>query len=151
MSSSNSVFSSQYFLYFVCSLGGSFGSLLRHFLSISIFPSAFALLTANLFGSFLIGIFSHRISVNFHRSSDGLFSSISLKSFFQVGFLGGLTSFSGLAFDSAVRFQTDGAALAASNLIAETFVGLSLFFIGIRISQFFLDYSNSKEKKEISQ
>jgi CrcB protein len=108
--------------------GGGLGSACRYLLTLgatrffgNIFP--WGTLLVNLIGCFLIGL-------GFSLAGRDIISP-QVKLLFMTGFLGGLTTFSTYALESA-NFWTDGATLAAlTNIAVNNFGGLILVLTGL--------------------
>jgi CrcB protein len=108
--------------------GGGLGSACRYLFSIGasrVFGNVFpwGTLLVNLSGCFLIGL-------GFSLAGRNIFSP-QIRLLFMTGFLGGLTTFSTYALESA-NFWTGGAALAAlTNIALNNLGGLLLVCLGL--------------------
>ncbi|MCP5464315.1 MAG: fluoride efflux transporter CrcB [Deltaproteobacteria bacterium] len=117
---------------FLVGLGGACGSILRYL--VSFFCTRLGILSGlplgtilvNALGSFLIGLFS------------GIFiakqSPNTVILFVLTGVLGGFTTFSTFSLESVQLLKTQGLSLAAINVFGQVALGLSLAYLGLRIS-----------------
>jgi fluoride exporter len=110
-------------------VGGGLGSSCRYgasLLAVRFFGSAFAwgTLAVNLMGCLLIGLlFSLAERTNLLGPLPRLF--------FITGFLGGLTTFSSYALETAAFIDRGTSILALSNLVSNNMLGLALVFAGM--------------------
>lgn len=111
-------------------IGGGLGSCCRYFLSMLLanMQWPFATLTANVLGSFLIGLLAP------------YFISRSLPPEYRLlvitGFLGGFTTFSSLAYESLDLYFNNTLVLAALNIFTNLTAGLIAAGLGIWLSAY---------------
>ena len=121
---------SQWQMLFFVFIGGGLGSCCRYLLSVLLADMQwpFATLTANILGSFLIGLLAP------------YFLSRSLppeyRLFVITGFLGGFTTFSSLAYESLDLYFNNTLVLATLNLLTNLAVGLTAAALGIFLSAY---------------
>ena len=109
--------------------GGFLGAILRYYLSMTIsenypFNIPVATLSANIIGSFLIGIFA-AIFMTYVPSNE-------LRGFLIVGFLGALTTFSTFALQSFYLFETSFS-FAIINILLNTIGTIISVAIGYKL------------------
>ena len=112
-------------------LGGAIGACLRFAISLAIgttqLHSALAVGTANIIGSFLLGlIVGHLESGKAHPL---------LRPFLTVGVFGSFTTFSALALDNRGIAVEAGEVLAAAHLAGSIVLGLAAFALGDSIAE----------------
>jgi CrcB protein len=110
-------------------LGGGIGALSRYGISLlaaSLFGARFpwGTLIVNLAGCFLIGV-AYSLS---ERGSAWM--SPAVRVFFVTGYLGGLTTFSTYAMETAGAIEADDRAGALLNMAANNLLGLGLVVLG---------------------
>jgi fluoride exporter len=116
-------------------IGGAAGSVARHlvgFLSLRLFGPAFPFgtLIVNLVGAFVMGVFVELLARRFGASTD-------LRLLVATGILGGFTTFSSFALDTAVLWER-GEAVSAFLYVAVTLVlGLAALFLGLGLARNF--------------
>lgn len=113
-------------------IGGGLGSATRYgatLLATRLFGSTFpwGTLGVNLAGCFLIGVL-------FGLSDRGALSP-KARLVLMTGFLGGLTTFSTYALETAGFRRSDQLTGAVSNLLANNGAGLALVLVGMRLAQ----------------
>ena len=123
-------------IFFECllvGLGGTFGALCRF--GIAELTSAFAktsfplgTLIANVGGCFLIGIFIG--SGQDERSRQ-------LKTFFGIGFLGALTTFSTFAAETVSSTSEGNSGIAIANVLANLSLGFGAVLLGMMVGRRF--------------
>ncbi len=131
-------------LFLFCSFGGAFGSLVRYFF-VEVFSSSetsgstisYSSLTSNLIGSFLIGYLSQQLV--YRPPFKPPLSSALLKAACQSGFLGGLTTFSGMAYDTSALLLSDDSSystylFAFLSLFLHSVFGVAFFLLGSFLS-----------------
>jgi fluoride exporter len=110
-------------------MGGGIGSSCRYIISLTavkLFGPRFAwgTLAVNLSGCFLIG-------VSFALADRTRLMGPSMRLFFITGFLGGLTTFSTYAYETAGAVKSGTFWVAAANFFANNILGLALVFAGM--------------------
>ncbi|MFO1463154.1 MAG: fluoride efflux transporter CrcB [bacterium] len=121
--------------YLYLSLGGIlgaisryvFGGLVQRWMGLG-FP--FGTFAVNLSGCFLIGLGAT-------LAGDRLHSSVALRNFFFVGFLGAYTTFSTYMFESFKLLQEGKAALGLANLLGSVAAGFLALWIGVLVARWF--------------
>ena len=110
---------------FMVGVGGFCGSILRHLFSVWLPNSpgyiSKATLTANLVGCLIIGTFTR-----WSESAEGF--SPAVANMVSVGFVGGLTTFSALAYDSVVLAQSNRFEIAALNVLLNLGLGVGIIW-----------------------
>lgn len=107
--------------FLVVGLGACLGGMLRYlFLSLFTTEFPFSTLLSNVLAGFLMGF-----AIGIARSSGGI--SQNMRLFITTGFLGGLSTFSGLSLDTVVMFEQQKYVLGSFNILVN--VSLSLFFL----------------------
>ncbi|MBL8021778.1 MAG: CrcB family protein [Leptospirales bacterium] len=113
-------------------LGGGLGSVLRFGLgrwTTGMYPGfPLGTMLANTLGAFLIGLLT---LVFIDRNLLGS----PYREMILVGFLGGLTTFSSLCYESFVLFQTERWAMLLVYLIGNVLIGFALFLLGRILGQ----------------
>ena len=109
--------------------GGALGSLARHgvnmlFTHVFVRPVPYATATVNLLGSAIIGVLAGLVA------TDRIAMTPTLRIFVFVGLLGGFTTFSSFMLDTLTVFHTGDRALAWSNVLGQTAVGLAAVYAG---------------------
>jgi CrcB protein len=104
-------------------LGGAIGSLARYgvnaaFAHLFVRPVPFATTVVNLTGSAAIGVLAGLIA------SGRLTMTPTMRAFVFVGLLGGFTTFSSFMLDTLTLMQSGERALAVSNVIGQTAIGI---------------------------
>ena len=114
----------------VIALGGAIGACLRfgvsHAIDAAGLHGAMAAGSANLLGSFLLGLTIGRLD------ADGAHPL--LRPFFTVGLFGSFTTFSALALDSRILASTGGQTFGLAFLAASIALGLGAFMLGNTLS-----------------
>lgn len=116
-------------------VGGAFGSVCRHLVGVGAlrllgpgFP--FGTLIVNLFGAFLMGVLVEVLARRFDASSE-------LRLLLATGVLGGFTTYSSFALDTAVLWER-GEAFTAFVYVALTLVaGIGALFAGLALARHF--------------
>ena len=107
-------------------LGAGMGACLRWWLGIALnplFPTLpMGTLAANLLGGFLVGV-----AAAYFSFKSGLPPELRLLAI--TGFLGGLTTFSGLGMDTLLLAQEGRPALAVLNIATQLAVGIGVLFV----------------------
>jgi CrcB protein len=109
--------------------GGAIGSMARHWVNLELahrFERSvpYATATVNLIGSGVIGLLAGAIAVG------RLHMSPTLRTFVFVGLLGGFTTFSSFMLDTLTLGHGAEHALAVSNLLGQTVLGVALIWAG---------------------
>lgn len=104
-------------------LGGAIGSLARHgvnvaFAHVFLRPVPYATAAVNLVGSAVVGALAGLIA------SQRLTMTPTMRAFVFVGVLGGFTTFSSFMLDTLTIMERSEGALAMSNVIGQTAIGL---------------------------
>ena len=114
-------------------IGGALGSVTRHLVgvaSLRLFGPAFPFgtLIVNLVGAFVMGIFVELLARRFGASND-------LRLLIATGVLGGFTTFSSFALDTAVLWER-GEVISSFVYVATTLVlGLAALFLGLGLAR----------------
>ena len=114
-------------------VGGAVGSVARHLVgvaSLRLFGPAFPFgtLIVNLVGAFVMGIFVELLARRFGASND-------LRLLIATGVLGGFTTFSSFALDTAVLWER-GEVISSFVYVATTLVlGLAALFLGLGLAR----------------
>jgi len=111
-------------------IGGAAGSVLRYLLTkrIGVADSGFpaATFAVNVVGSFVLGVLIGLIAARFSTDiRTGLF----------VGLLGGFTTYSTFAFESAVLVRDGMAGVAASYVVATLVFGVGAAWLGLIVGE----------------
>jgi CrcB protein len=112
--------------------GGALGSLARHGVNLAFAhlvakPVPYATAAVNLFGSLVIGVLAGRIAAG------RLIMGQPVRAFVFVGILGGFTTFSSFMLDTLTVAHGGDRALAMSNVIGQTGLGLMAVYIGYQM------------------
>ena len=116
-------------------VGGAVGSVARHLVgvaSLRLFGSGFpyGTLIVNLVGAFVMGVFIEILARRFGGSTD-------LRLLIATGVLGGFTTFSSFALDTAVLFER-GELVSSFVYVAVTLIlGLAALFLGLGLARNF--------------
>ena len=112
-------------------LGGAFGALARYLMVGRIehwlgagFP--FGTLTANVLGSFLMGVLIEIMALVWSPSAE-------MRALLTVGLLGSFTTFSGLSLDTLLLFEAGAPGQAALYALASVLLSLIGIFAGMRL------------------
>ena len=114
-------------------VGGAVGSVARHLVgvaSLRLFGPAFPFgtLIVNLVGAFVMGVFVELLARRFGGSND-------LRLLIATGVLGGFTTFSSFALDTAVLWER-GEVISSFVYVATTLVlGLAALFLGLGLAR----------------
>lgn len=113
--------------YILVGFGGFLGSIIRGVMSkfIPFNSSSFswATFTVNMLGSFLIGLLFY-------------FQNENIRAFWAVGFLGGLTTFSGLALELLKYLEAKQFNLMIVYGISSILIGFTLVWLGQKLASF---------------
>jgi fluoride exporter len=118
-------------------LGGGIGAVLRYGVSSLVYQYSsptfpLGTLVVNLTGSFVIGVLG------------GLFERAivppDLRTFLQVGVLGGYTTFSSFGLETTQLLRDGEGLLALANVLASNIGGLLLVIAGFSVSQYVLNH-----------
>lgn len=114
-------------------VGGALGSCLRHLVNIwsaRLFGVGFpwGTLGVNVLGSFMMGVFIELLLRRFEGSAE-------LRLLVATGFLGGFTTFSAFALDTADLFGRDLLAQAFSYVAASVVLSLAALFFGMWLAK----------------
>ena len=117
----------------VIALGGALGSVLRVWVSTSVynrFPSNFpwGTISVNAIGSFLIGLMFIVIQQRFNDSEV-------LRGFIIIGLLGGFTTFSTFSLETLLLLETGFWAKAMINIIGSVLICIFSAFVGMGIGR----------------
>ncbi|MCL4504022.1 MAG: fluoride efflux transporter CrcB [Deltaproteobacteria bacterium] len=119
---------------FLVLLGGGIGSVCRYALSllaVQLFGVKFpwGTLVVNLSGCFLIGL-------AFALADRGLnIMNPTIRLFFMTGFLGGLTTFSTYALETATSMRAGMHLVAVANFLSNNLIGGALVFLGMLVGR----------------
>lgn len=113
--------------------GGAFGSIARHgvnmlFAHVFVRPVPYATAAVNLIGSATIGVLAGLIA------SERLAMAPALRTFVFVGLLGGFTTFSSFMLDTLTLTHTGERAIAMSNVVGQTVLGVIAVYAGYYIA-----------------
>ena len=114
-------------------IGGAVGSVARHLVgvaSLRLFGPAFPFgtLIVNLVGAFVMGVFVELLARRFGASND-------LRLLIATGVLGGFTTFSSFALDTAALWER-GEVISSFVYVATTLVlGLAALFLGLGLAR----------------
>lgn len=111
-------------------LGSAFGGVLRYLISLALlncntFP--LSTLMVNILGSFLIGFSSGYISYNAKINMD-------LVLLFNIGFLGGFTTFSSYVKETILLYESSGIVMSLFNVFVNNVGGFLMALIGFYIA-----------------
>jgi CrcB protein len=117
-------------LVFAIAAGGALGAVARHYttllmgkaLGLGGFP--FGTMTANIVGSFLIGLLVTALSFKFEASQE-------LRGFLVVGFLGGFTTFSSYSLETVLLFERGNWIAGASYSLGSLLIGVIALLFGM--------------------
>lgn len=113
--------------YLLVGLGGFLGSIVRgfaaKFIPFNAHSFSWATFSLNMLGSLFMGI----ILLNPNEN---------IKAFWSIGFLGGLTTFSGLALELLNYFDSKQYALMAVYGISSLIIGFALIWLGQKLASF---------------
>jgi CrcB protein len=118
--------------FFLVFIGGGLGAMARYFFTTSLagklgnFP--IGTMTANILGSFLMGIVVGIIA--------GRVSFENVRLFAAVGFLGGFTTFSSFSAETLALIQGGQIISAAANILISVAVGLAACLAGLTLTRF---------------
>ncbi len=116
---------------FLVFAGGGLGAMARYFVTTALagkfgtFP--LGTLTANILGSFLMGLVAGLIA--------GRSSLEPARLFLAVGFLGGFTTFSTFSAETLALLQNGQIFSAAANIIVSVAAGLAACFAGLTLAR----------------
>ena len=110
--------------------GGALGAMLRYGIALFVSrlfegPAPIATWIANMAGCLLIGFLVPAMS---HETT-----SVTLRAFVLVGFLGSLTTFSTFSYESIVLWQEQETFWLIANAVGSLVVGLLLVWAGMRL------------------
>ena len=121
--------------YLYLSVGGILGTISRYILGGLVqrwmglgFP--YGTFMINLTGCFVIGLAAT-------LAGDRLHSSVPLRSFFFIGFLGAYTTFSTYMFESFKLLQEGKMALGMANLLGSVLLGFLALWLGVLVARWF--------------
>lgn len=114
-------------------IGGALGSCLRHIVNVwsaRLFGVGFpwGTLGVNILGSFLMGVFIELLMRRFE-------GSVELRLLVATGFLGGFTTFSAFALDTADLYGRDLPAQAFAYVAASVVLSLAALFVGMWLAK----------------
>ena len=117
-------------------LGGAVGACLRHLtgiLAVKFIGTGFpyGTLTANVLGSFIMGVFVEFLVHKFQGSAE-------LRLLIATGLLGGFTTFSSFSLDFAVLYERGAFALAAAYLALSVLLSIGALFVGLHVTRSWL-------------
>lgn len=106
--------------------GGALGAAARHLTALAVGPRGFpyAILTANVLGSFLIGLLAGAFAYAWDAPQH-------LRAFLVVGVLGGFTTFSSFSLDVALMIERGQIAAAALYVGASVILAVGATFVGL--------------------
>ena len=112
-------------------VGGGFGAVCRWIVGLLATSGwgvqcPYGTLTVNLIGCLVLGVVMALCSLH-------IIESISLRQFLVVGFLGGLTTFGTLSFETLNLLQSGDLFRGCVNIVANLFMGILLTYIGFSI------------------
>lgn len=87
-------------------------------------PVPYATAAVNLLGAVIIGVLAGLVA------TDRIVMTPTLRTFVFVGLLGGFTTFSSFMLDTLTVFHTGERALAISNVLGQTAIGLVAVYAG---------------------
>ena len=118
--------------YLWLSLGGALGTMARYLVSVSVAErvgvAPVGTFVANVSGSLLIGF----LAVIFNQHVD---LPPDLRRFVIIGVLGGYTTFSTLAYDTARYMETGELTQAVLNALGSLVVGVLAVFVGMALAR----------------
>jgi CrcB protein len=116
--------------------GGAIGASARHLVNIGMarllgfgFPSG--TLTANILGSFLMGVLIETLALKYSASND-------FRLFAATGILGGFTTFSAFSLDVALMTERGQTGLAAVYVAASVAISIAALFAGLALTRWAL-------------
>ena len=110
-------------------LGGALGSAARHGMNLIAArvlgsPTPYATAAVNMIGSFAIGVLAGALA------TERLTLTPAERALLFTGILGGFTTFSSLALDTLMLWQTGAIAIAFANAVGQIVVGCLLAYLG---------------------
>ena len=110
-------------------VGGGLGSLARHYLSTAIYGLTggtfpWGILAVNVVGGFAMGLIVELSALKLNLSPE-------LRAFFTTGILGGFTTFSAFALDSALLIERGDWTGAGSYMVGSVVLSVAALFAGL--------------------
>ena len=113
-------------------LGGALGSAARHGMNLIAArvlgsPTPYATAAVNMIGSFAIGVLAGALA------TERLTLTPAERALLFTGILGGFTTFSSLALDTLMLWQSGAIAIAFANAVGQIVVGCLLAYLGYSV------------------
>ncbi len=118
----------QWSLLFAIGAGGAIGSVARHLVANTLQPATaqfpWGIFAVNVIGGFLMGVIVELSALKLNLSPD-------MRAFLTVGILGGFTTFSAFALDSALLIQRGAYLMAGLYITGSTILSIAALFAGL--------------------
>ncbi len=118
----------------IAGLGGFIGTIMRYVLNNVIYHAMdyplypFGTLIINVLGCFFIGLLAGMVETRASISPE-------IRTFIQIGVLGGFTTFSTFGYETFNLFRDGQFVLAACNILLQVVVGLVAVWLGYYLTQ----------------